>query len=113
MFYVEDIRGLIFTMFTHKKLEIVFVFVQRSGSGNLLMDFLAFIEQTWKENNTYFIDVLIIDNVELWNLKSFVMRLFYVEKIRFVMFTLFSHKKLETVSVFVINGFVYCSIFVY
>ena len=25
------------------------------------------------------------------------MRLFYVEKIRFVMFTMFSHKKLETV----------------
>ena len=41
------------------------------------------------------------------------MRLFYVEKIRFVMFTMLSHKKLETVSVFVINGFVYCSIFVY
>ena len=41
------------------------------------------------------------------------MRLFYVEKIRFVMFTMFSHKKLETVSVFVISGFVYCSIFVY
>ena len=61
----------IFTMFTHKKLEIVFVFGQRSGSGNLLMNFLAFIEQTWKENNTYFIDVLIIDNVELWNLKEF------------------------------------------
>ena len=39
------------------------------------------------------------------------MRLFYVEKIRFVMFTMFSHKKLETVSVFVINGFVYCSNF--
>ena len=35
------------------------------------MDFLGFIEQTWKENNTYFIDVLIIDNVELWNLKEF------------------------------------------
>ena len=35
------------------------------------MDFLAFIEQTWKKNNTYFIDVLIIDNVELWNLKEF------------------------------------------
>ena len=34
------------------------------------------------------------------------MRLFYVEEIRFVMFTMFSHKKLETVSVFVINGFV-------
>ena len=35
------------------------------------MNFLAFIEQTWKENNTYFIGVLIIDNVELWNLKEF------------------------------------------
>ena len=31
------------------------------------------------------------------------MRLFYVEKIRFVMFTMFSHKKLETVSVFVLT----------
>ena len=71
MFYVEEIRGLIFAMFIHKKLEIVSVFVQRSGSGNLLMDFLGFIEQTWKENNTYFIDVLIIDNVELSNLKEF------------------------------------------
>ena len=39
--------------------QFFFLFVQRSGSGNLLMDFLAFIEQTWKENNTYFIDVLI------------------------------------------------------
>ena len=35
------------------------------------MDFLGFIEQTWEENNTYFIDLLIIDNVELWNLKEF------------------------------------------
>ena len=77
------------------------------------MNFLAFIEQTWKENNTYFIDVLIIDNVELWNLKEFCDEAVFVEKIRFVMFTKFSHKKLETVSVFVINGFVYCSIFVY
>ena len=65
MFYEEEIRGLIFTMFTHKKLEIVFVFVQRSGSGNLLMDFLAFIEQTWKENNIYLIGVFIIENVEV------------------------------------------------
>ena len=71
MFYVEEIRGLIFTMFIRKKLEIVSVIVHRSGSGNLLMDFLGFIEQTWKENNTYFIDLLIIDNVELWNLKEF------------------------------------------
>ena len=38
---------------------------QRSDSGNLPMDFLAFIEQTRKENNTYFIDLLIIENVEL------------------------------------------------
>ena len=71
MFYVEEIRGLIFMMFIRKKLEIVSVIVHRSGSGNLLMDFLGFIEQTWKENNTYFIDLLIIDNVELWNLKEF------------------------------------------
>ena len=35
------------------------------------MDFLAFIEQTRKENNTYFIDLLIIENVELLNLKEF------------------------------------------
>ena len=58
-------------MFIRKKLEIVSIIVHRSGSGNLLMDFLGFIEQTWKENNTYFIDLLIIDNVELWNLKEF------------------------------------------
>ena len=44
---------------------------QRSDSGNLPMDFLAFIEQTRKENNTYFIDLLIIENVELLNLKGF------------------------------------------
>ena len=31
----------------------------------LPVDFLAFIEQTRKENNTYFIDLLIIENVEL------------------------------------------------
>ena len=71
MFYVEEIRDLIFSMFIHKKLEIVSVIVQRSGSGNLLMDFLGFIEQTWKQNNTYFIDLLIIDNVELRNMKEF------------------------------------------
>ena len=44
---------------------------QRSDSGNLPMDFLAFIEQTRKENNTYLIDLLIIENVELLNLKGF------------------------------------------
>ena len=44
---------------------------QRSDSGNLPMDFLSFIEQIWKENNTYFIDLLIIENVELLNLKGF------------------------------------------
>ena len=29
------------------------------------MDFLAFMEETRKEINTYFIDVFIIENVEL------------------------------------------------
>ena len=29
------------------------------------MDFLGFMEETRKENNTYFIDVFIIENVEL------------------------------------------------
>ena len=33
-------------------------------------------------------------------------RVFYIEEIGLVIFTMFSHKKLETVSVFVINGFV-------
>ena len=27
--------------------------------------------------------------------------------------TMFSHRKVQTMSVFIINGFVYCSIFVY
>ena len=40
-------------------------------------------------------------------------RVFYIEEVGLVIFTMFSHKKLETVSVFVINGFVYFSIFVY
>ena len=44
---------------------------QRSDSGNLPVNFLGFIEQIWKENNTYFIDLLIIENVELLNLKGF------------------------------------------
>ena len=29
------------------------------------MDFLAFMEETRKENNTHFIDVFIIENAEL------------------------------------------------
>ena len=29
------------------------------------MDFLAFMEERGKENNTYFIDVFIIENVEV------------------------------------------------
>ena len=37
---------------------------------------------------------------------GFVARVFYIEEIRLVIFTMFSHKKLETVSVFVINGFI-------
>ena len=82
---------------------------QRSDSGNLPMDFLAFIEQTRKENNTYFIDLLITENVELLNLKGFCGE----EEIGLVIFTMFSHRKVQTVSVFIINGFAYCSVFVY
>ena len=44
---------------------------QRSDSGNLPMDFLGFIKRIWKESNLYFIDLLIIENVELLNLKRF------------------------------------------
>ena len=84
---------------------------QRSDSGNLPMDFLAFIEQTRKENNTYFIDLLIIENVELE--RVFVARVLYREEMGLVIYTMFSHRKVQTVSVFIINGFVYCSIFVY
>ena len=40
-------------------------------------------------------------------------RVFYREEIGLVIFTMFSHRKVQTVSVFIINGFVYCSIFVY
>ena len=36
-----------------------------------------------------------------------------VEEIRLVIFTMFSHRKVQTVSIFIISGFVYCSIFVY
>ena len=79
---------------------------QRSDSGNLPMDFLAFIEQTRKEKNTYFIDLLIIENVEL---ERVLWRECFIEK----KFTMFSHRKVQTVSVFIVNGFVYCSIFVY
>ena len=77
------------------------------------MDFLAFIEQTRKEHNTYFIDLLIIRMLNFLTWKDFVARVFYIEEIGLVIFTMFSHIKLETVSVFIINGFVYCSIFVY
>ena len=42
---------------------------------------------------------------------------FYIEEIRVVIFTMFSHRKIllnwQTVCIFIINGFVYCSIFVY
>ena len=70
------------------------------------MDFLAFIEQTRKENNTCFIDLLIIENVAL---ERVLWRECFIEK----KFTMFSHRKVQTVSVFIIKGFVYCSIFVY
>ena len=40
-------------------------------------------------------------------------RVFYIKEIGLVIFTMFSHRKVQTVSVFIINGFVYCSIFVY
>ena len=53
VFYIEETGLVIFTMFSHKKLETVSVFVQRSDSGNLPMDFLGFIEQTWKEDKQY------------------------------------------------------------
>ena len=35
------------------------------------MDFLAFMEERGKENYRYSIDLLIIENVELLNLKGF------------------------------------------
>ena len=38
---------------------------------------------------------------------------FHIEKIRPVIFTMLSHRKVQTVSIFIVNGFVYCSIFVY
>ena len=69
------------------------------------MDFLAFIEQTQKENNTCFIDLLIIENVELLNLKGFCGES--------VLYRRNWTCHLHDVSVFIINGFVYCSIFVY
>ena len=58
---------------------------QRSDSGNLPMDLLAFIEQTRKENNTYFIYLLIIENVEL---ERVLWRECFIEK----KFTMFSQK---------------------
>ena len=48
--------------------------------------------------------------------KDLTAGVFYIEEIRVVIFTTFSHKKVlfnwQTVCVFIINGFVYCSIFV-
>ena len=49
--------------------------------------------------------------------KDLTAGVFYKEEIRVVIFTMFSHRKVllnwQTVSVFIINGFVYCSIVVY
>ena len=49
--------------------------------------------------------------------KDLTAGVFCIEEIRAVIFTMFSHKKVvlnwQTVSFFIINGFVYCSIFVY
>ena len=49
--------------------------------------------------------------------KDLTAGVFYIEEIRVVIFTMFSHRKVllnwQTVCVFIINGFVYCSIFVY
>ena len=45
--------------------------------------------------------------------KALTAGVFYVEEFRFVIFTMFSHRKVQTVSIFIISGFVYCSIFVY
>ena len=40
-------------------------------------------------------------------------RVFYIEEIGLAIFTMFIHRKVQTVSVFITNGVVYCSIFVY
>ena len=40
-------------------------------------------------------------------------KVFYIEEIGLVIFTMFSHRKVQTVSVFIINGFVHCSFFVH
>ena len=45
--------------------------------------------------------------------KDLTAGVFYIEEIRLVIFTMFSHRKVQTVFVLIINGFVYCSIFVY
>ena len=45
--------------------------------------------------------------------KDLTAGVFYIEEIRLVIFTMFSHRKVQTVSVFIISGFVYCSVFVY
>ena len=71
------------------------------------MDFLAFMEETRKENNTYFIDVFIIENVELRLIEN------GGKNIVILFVTMFSHRKVQTVSVFIINGFVYSIFFLY
>ena len=42
--------------------------------------------------------------------KDLTAGVFYIEEIRLVIFTMFSHRKVQALSVFIINGFVYCSI---
>ena len=49
--------------------------------------------------------------------KDLTAGVFYIKGIRVVIFTMLSHRKVllsrQTVSVYIIKGFVYCSIFVY
>ena len=49
--------------------------------------------------------------------KDLTAGVFYIEEIQVVIFTIFSHRKVllnwQTVCIFIITGFVYCSIFVY
>ena len=75
------------------------------------MDFLAFMEERGKENNTYFIDVFIIQNVEVRLIENGWKK--YRDIVRLHMRLWKKDRKVQTVSVFIINGFVYCSIFVY
>ena len=49
--------------------------------------------------------------------KDLTAGVFYIEEIRVVIFEMFSHRMVllnwQTVCVFIINSFVYCSVFVY